>query len=86
MMSEPISTSPNSDIKVMSFEVASEKLENIIRKLESGEASLEETLALYDRGVLLRDHCEKKLRASEKKVEIILSSSEGKAEKTEPMA
>ncbi len=84
-MSEPVSAALNSDIKVMSFEIASEKLEAIIRKLESGEASLEETLALYDRGVLLRDHCEKKLRASEKKVEMILSKESGVAEKAEPM-
>ncbi len=85
-MNQPVSTTPNSDIKAMSFEVASEQLESIIRKLENGEANLEETIALYDRGVLLRDHCEKKLRASEKKVEIILSNNQGLAEKTKPMS
>ena len=42
------------DIKDLSFEKALAELEEIVRKLETGEAALEESIALYERGAALK--------------------------------
>ncbi|MBO4927562.1 MAG: exodeoxyribonuclease VII small subunit [Clostridiales bacterium] len=47
--------------KDMSYEQACSDLEEIIRKLESGEASLDESIALYTRGMELASICRSKL-------------------------
>ena len=54
-----------SDIEAMSFEDAMRELEATVGKLETGEASLEESIKLYERGAALRAHCEKRLREAE---------------------
>ena len=56
----------------LSFEQALEELEGIVAALEGGEASLEESVDLYDRGAELRTHCEKKLAVAREKVEIVV--------------
>ena len=42
----------------MSFEEAMKELEATVGKLETGDASLDESIKLYERGALLRQHCE----------------------------
>ena len=49
-------------IKDLSFEDALTELEGIVRKLESGDAPLEESITLYQRGAKLKAHCEGKLK------------------------
>ena len=51
-----------SDIKTLSFEEAMRELEATVGKLETGEATLEESIKLYERGAALRAHCEARLR------------------------
>ena len=41
----------------MSFEEALAELEGIVKKLEGGEAPLEESIAIYERGAALKAHC-----------------------------
>ncbi len=65
------------DIAKMSFEAALAELEEIVRQLESGEAELEKSIDLYERGNALKAHCETRLAAAQAKVEKITMSSSG---------
>lgn len=65
------------DIQAMSFEAALKALDEIVSRLESGRVELEESIALYGRGALLRRHCETKLRAAEEKIEKIVVAGDG---------
>lgn len=55
----------------MTYEQAVSELEEIISKLESGEASLDDSIALYSRGMELSKFCKEKLDAIEKKISIL---------------
>jgi exodeoxyribonuclease VII small subunit len=69
----------------MSFEKALEELEKIVAKLESGQAPLAESIAIYERGEALKSHCEILLKAAEARIEKITLSRDGKAIGTEPL-
>ena len=69
----------NDDIAALSFEKALEELESIVAKLESGNAPLDESIALYERGAALKAHCEAKLKAAQEKIEKIVVSGDGAA-------
>lgn len=71
------------DIAEKSFEQALEELEQIVRKLESGEGGLEQSISDYERGALLKAHCETKLREARMRVEKIAERAGGLA--TEPL-
>lgn len=73
------------DVKAMSFEEALKELEGIVGRLEQGSVPLEESIAIYERGDALRNHCDGLLKAAEAKVEKIRVSAEGKAEGAEPL-
>ena len=70
-------------IEGLSFEAAMAELEAVVRKLESGQVALEESIALYERGAALRAHCDARLRAAEERIEMI-RASEGRATSTTP--
>jgi exodeoxyribonuclease VII small subunit len=59
------------DVKELNFEQAMEELETIVRKLEAGQDSLENSITLYERGVALKQLCEKKLQEATLKIEKI---------------
>ncbi|MBU2956814.1 exodeoxyribonuclease VII small subunit [Paracoccus sp. 1_MG-2023] len=73
-----------SDIQTLSFEDAMRELEATVGKLETGEATLEESIALYERGAALRAHCEARLREAEERVEKITLAANGQPTGTEP--
>ncbi|MTH33470.1 exodeoxyribonuclease VII small subunit [Paracoccus limosus] len=73
------------EIAEMSFEEAMKELEATVGKLEHGEASLEESIALYERGAALRAHCDKVLRAAEERVEKITLAANGQPGGTVPV-
>ncbi|MFZ1813346.1 MAG: exodeoxyribonuclease VII small subunit [Rhizobiaceae bacterium] len=75
----------NSDIAAMSFEQALKELETIVDSLEQGNVALEASISHYERGELLREHCQKLLGAAEAKVEKIRQGADGKAAGTEPL-
>lgn len=52
----------------LTFEQAFGQLEEVVRQLESGELSLEQSLALFEKGVRLAKLCEGKLDQAEQKV------------------
>lgn len=74
----------NADIAKMSFEEAMAALESIVDKLESGEAPLEDSIALYERGAALKAHCDRKLEAAELRVQKIVQGANGEAAGLEP--
>lgn len=74
-----------SDINTLSFEEAMRELEATVGKLETGEATLEESIALYERGAALRAHCEARLREAEERVEKITLAANGQPVGTTPV-
>jgi exodeoxyribonuclease VII small subunit len=63
--------------ETMSFEDALAELETIVGSLESGKAALEDSIQAYERGIELKKHCEKKLRAAQEKIEKITIAPDG---------
>ena len=68
-----------SDRKIteMSFEDALTELEGIVGRLERGDAPLEESITIYQRGAALKAHCEGKLKDAQMKVEKIVLKGQG---------
>lgn len=61
----------------MSFEKALAELEAVVRLLEGGEVELDAAVAAYERGAVLRRHCEGKLAAARERVEQITEGADG---------
>jgi len=70
-------------IEKLSFEEALSELDKIVATLESGKAPLEESISVYERGMMLKKHCEKKLNDAQEKIEKITIQPDGSV-KTEP--
>ncbi|MBI2997978.1 MAG: exodeoxyribonuclease VII small subunit [Deltaproteobacteria bacterium] len=60
------------------FEEALDELEKVVERLESGELSLEDSLAAFQEGVKLVRYCNQKLTEVEKKIELLVKDKEGK--------
>ncbi len=71
-------------ISDLSFEAALKRLEEIVRKLESGEASLDESIELYGEGDRLKQQCEERLRAAQARIEKIQLARDGTPSGTTP--
>lgn len=65
----------------LSFEKALADLEGIVQKLEKGGLSLNESLALFEKGVKLAKYLRDELGKAEKKVEILLKDEKGEIRK-----
>lgn len=61
--------------KKLDYEAAVKELEALVERLEQGDISLEESLKLYERGVLLTRDCQDSLKAAEQKVQMLLQQS-----------
>jgi len=81
-MNKPLNK--HSDIKDMTFERALKELEGIVSRLERGDVELEESIAIYERGEVLRDHCDRLLRLAEAKVEKITLGTDNAPKGTAP--
>lgn len=68
----------------LSFEDALKQLEQIVHRLESGEASLEDSIKLYERGQVLKAHCEARLADATARIEAIQQNEAGEAIATRP--
>lgn len=75
----------HADIKDMSFERALKELESIVTRLEKGDVELEESIAIYERGEVLKEHCDRLLRQAEAKVEKLTFAADGSPKGTEPL-
>ena len=61
----------------LSLEQALAELEKIVSELESGQAPLERSIEMYERGAALKAHCEKRLEAARLRVEKIVMGPQG---------
>jgi len=73
------------EIAKLSFEAALSELETIVSTLEKGQVPLEESIKLYERGELLKKHCESLLKSAEQRIEKITLGSNGEPRGTEPL-
>tara|TARA_B100000941_G_C28439242_1_gene518712 strand:- start:81 stop:374 length:294 start_codon:yes stop_codon:yes gene_type:complete len=63
--------SKESKIVDLNFEASLKELEEIVERLENGQGSLEDAISAYERGSLLKKHCQAKLDEARLKVEKI---------------
>jgi exodeoxyribonuclease VII small subunit len=63
--------------KKQTFETSLQELEKIVRKLEDGDLSLEESLKLFEDGVKLSRECQERLNQAERRIEILVKDENG---------
>jgi exodeoxyribonuclease VII small subunit len=66
-------------VKKPDFETALAELEALVSKLESGDLSLDQSLACFKRGVELTRHCQSVLDEAQKNVELLATGADGQA-------
>ena len=79
-------TASEAPIDDLSFEAALKELERIVGRLESGDATLDESIRLYERGDRLRARCADRLDAAQARIEAIRVDAEGKPTGVKPFA
>ena len=62
---------------VLNFEKALDQLEQIVKELETGELSLDDTIGRFEEGVKMVRVCHQKLSEAEKKIEILVQDLDG---------
>ena len=65
------------DVSQLSFEAALQRLEEIVRTLEKGEAPLDQSIGLYQEGERLKRHCEARLKDAQARIDQIALGSDG---------
>jgi len=83
-MTPPDARPPAPESEPLSFEQALERLETIVEELESGELSLEQSLARYEEGVRLSQRLTQTLDDAEKRIERLVED-EGRPPTTRPL-
>ena len=59
----------NDDIKALTYEQARDELGKVLNNLETGSATLEESMTLWERGEALAKHCQELLAGAKKKID-----------------
>ena len=72
------------DVAALSFEDALKRLEAIVSRLESGDASLDESIQLYGEGDRLRRQCEARLADAQARIEKITLGQDGRPTGVQP--
>ncbi|MDG1436198.1 MAG: exodeoxyribonuclease VII small subunit [Rickettsiaceae bacterium] len=62
-------------IEKMSFEEALAELEEIVKKIDTGQEDLANAVNSFERGVLLKEHCESMLKEAKLKIEKITNNN-----------
>ena len=76
---------PAADLGAIPFEKALAELEDIVRQLEGGRVPLEDSIAIYERGEILKRHCESLLKRAEARIERVTIGADGQAAGTTPL-
>ena len=76
MARKKTATETADELADVSFEDALAELETLVEKMETGDLSLEESLAAFERGVKLTRRCQSALKAAELKVKVLTESGE----------
>ena len=66
----------NKDATIKDFETAIAELERIVKQLEDGDLPLDQSLALFERGVTLSRYCHDQLGAAERRIEQLTDRGE----------
>jgi exodeoxyribonuclease VII small subunit len=69
----------------LSFEAAMRELEEIVGQLEKGNVDLDKSIALYERGEILKKHCDALLKSAEARIEKIVQGADGAAKSVAPL-
>lgn len=69
----------------LSFEAAMRELEEIVGALEKGNVDLDKSIALYERGEILKKHCDALLKSAEARIEKIVQGADGAAKSVAPL-
>ena len=77
-MNTPPVTKKIEPVKKPDFERSLARLEEVVRKLESPQLSLDDAMKLFEEGVELSRECQKQLEEAEGRVEILLKKADGK--------
>ena len=72
-------------VSELTFEEAIEELERLVKRLETEQVPLDESIRLYERGEELKRHCEAKLKAAEEKVARITLNEQGEPVGADPV-
>lgn len=64
-------------VAAMSFEAALDELEKLVQELEQGGADLDRSLEIYERAVVLRDHCKAILDDGQRRIQKITETADG---------
>ncbi len=64
-------------LKSLSFEAALKELENIVERLSSGEANLDELIQMYEAGIAYLNHCQSRLGEAEAKIKVLSTQIPG---------
>jgi exodeoxyribonuclease VII small subunit len=73
---EPVADAPATITEPPQFERAMDELEALVDRLESEDLTLEESLAVFERGIGLTRACQQALDAAEQRVRILTEQSE----------
>ena len=71
--------------EVEGFESALQAVEEVVRRLESGELGLSESLAQYERGIEKIKHCHRALEQAEQRISVLISVDEDGTATVEPV-
>ncbi|BDI61030.1 exodeoxyribonuclease 7 small subunit [Qipengyuania nanhaisediminis] len=72
-------------IDQMTFEEALAALGEVVNRLERGDVPLDESIAIYERGELLRAACQKRLDSAQARIEKIVAGADGNPTGTAPL-
>jgi exodeoxyribonuclease VII small subunit len=70
-------TETNKDIETMTYEQARDELTKVLSQLEAGSVTLDQSMALWQRGELLAQKCEEWLSGARAKLEAVLKEKKG---------
>lgn len=65
------------EVAEMTFEASMEELEKLVDELEQGGADLDRSLEIYERAVVLRDHCKAILDDGQRRIQKIIETADG---------
>ena len=71
-------TTTDEALGAMTFEQALGELEQIVQDLERGQLDLDAAIRAYERGTLLKAHCDGKLKEAQLRVDKITVGQDGK--------
>ncbi len=65
------------EVEGMSFESSMDELEKLVQELEQGGTDLDRSLEIYERAVVLRDHCRAILDDGQRRIQKIMETADG---------